>query len=464
MANLEKKFLLPNPFEVVGGLFSEGSINIGGLMSSVKIVPEFQQSFEFESILDDYLSDSDEELLSLLEEVLTEIYQNEEDEESFDYVVGRAVYDIVDEKEIQARERMDQEFLDEGSPAVENLVELEKAAVDYFMNPTHYHLDEDLIQSSHVTGFIQIYNGERFDSFGKMKQNWKSLGNKLVVDVTSLLNPDEIIKQIELQGIKWSHLIRIVFYGHPLVDLVGSRFYAENESKEFVTLDTKNPNIILAIPDYSETETNAESIYDWINKDLQDGIALGLLPNVSRVTMGHWELTQMRLDELADEQKENSNLLSFVSREQSFVLKQNNFLSKYEEARSIIRGLNSGTFPVGEIYNKTPELLGDILFLAEKCSERIDMPAHYLQIKSLRTKLKIQEHLEANSPAFQIIQRINRSEPVEIHLLNERELQQIFDILWGNLQIKIIEDKKDIYLALKDRLLRYRSAKLRSPA
>ena len=161
---------------------------------------------------------------------------------------------------------------------------------------------------------------------------------------------------------------------------------------------------------------------------------------------------------------EETNLLQFTRNEKKFVAKQNVFLNRYEEARFTINGLNKGSLGIEVVFRKPLEVLEDILYLAEKCNERISNPRNYQQIRSLYVKTKLQKHFTSDSKAIQTIQRINKGEMVEIHLLSYLDLQDIFDVLWGNLGIKISEDKKSVYLELKDRLLRFRTAKLRSPA
>lgn len=205
-----------------------------------------------------------------------------------------------------------------------------------------------------------------------------------------------------------------------------------------------------------ETE---ESIYDWINREIRDGILYGVQPNVSRSTLGHWELTPARLEEVHEEELENKNLLQFSKKETLFVKRQNEFLDRFKEARNFIITINLGKVDSKALYSMKLSVLEDILYLAEKCNERINNTAIYLQVKSLVAKNKVQILKDSNSSALSIIQKINSGDLVEVHLLNLTILEEIFSVLWSNLGIRIFPERKEIYFQLKERLLRLRSAK-----
>lgn len=419
-------------------------------------VQEFRNDLEEETY---YLNSEEEELYSLLEEVLTEVFVFVEDKDSLDYLTGNAIYDLADEKEILSREKYLQDALDEGHPDVEDFDELLELAEAYFQNPKYYALDDGPESSNHVTGFIQIYSGQKFDKKGQMTEHWKSVDCKIVIDVEELLEPEKVIGLIESLGFKWTEIIRVVFYGSPLVNLIESRFYLDKESKELVPLDKDYQNILLAVPDYSEAEEGIESIFEWIDREIQAGIPYGVIPDVGRVTTGHWEMTWARLDELAEEDLEQNNLLQFSRRERGFVTKKNHFFEKYQDARTLILGLNAGSLPIGMIYNKDISILEDVIHLSTKFNERINNPAAFLQIKSLVTKSKIQKHQEIDSFALSVIQKINKGDYVELHLIPLTELEKVFTILWGNLGIQIISTKKDMYHQLKSRLFQLRTAR-----
>ena len=402
----------------------------------------------------------EEELYSLLEQVLMEVFVFEEDKESLDYLTANAIYDLADEKEILSRERYAQESLDEGSPAVDDFEELMELAEIYFQNPKHYPLSEETEVSNHVTGFVQIYSGNKFNKQGQLVQYWKYVDCKVVIGVNELLEPEKVISMIENLGFKWSDIIRVVFYGSPLVELIESRFYLEKESKELVPLDSNYPNILLAAPDYCDME-ESESTFDWIDRELQEGILYGIIPRVGRVVTGHWEMTRTRLDELAEEELERATLLQITRRERNSTVKKNHFLEKYHEARHLINGLNSGLLSIGTIYNKDIAVLEDVILLATRFDTRVNNPAAFLQIKSLVTKSKMQQHQQSESFALSLIQKINKGEFVEIHLIPLIELEKVFTILWGDLGIRIIPSKKEVYHQLKSRLLQLRQAKSR---
>lgn len=427
----------------------------------LSLIPDASVIFDSEEL---YLTEEEEVLYSLLEEVLAEVFVFEEDSDSLEYLSGKSIYDLADEKEIVSREKYAQEALDEGCPNVEEFDELLALAEHYFQNPKQYPIDEGSEYNNHVTGFIQIYSGQKFDKYGAMTEHWKSVDCKIVVAVKDLLEPEKIIKLVECLGFKWTELIRVVFYGSPLLYLVDSRFYKVKESKELVPLEKEFPNILLAVPDYCEADEFDESIFEWIDKEIQEGIPYGIIPEVGRVTTGHWEMTWARLDELAEQELEQGNLLQFSRRERCSVSKKNYFNAKYQEARNLISGLNSESLSIGAIYGKDISVLEDVIHLSTRFNERINNVAAFLQIKSLVTKSKIQKHQTQDSFALSLIQRINKGDYIEIHLISLTELEKVFAILWGNLGIKIIPTKKEIYHQLKSRLFQLRTAKSSSSA
>lgn len=432
-------------------------------MSLRNQVVESQLNLELELDFEkEVLSPEDEEFLTLLEQVLTEVFVSTPDEESLQYLEGNQIYDLADEKEIAAREKYDYEALNEGSPDVENLTDLESVSRDYFENPKTYPLDEDDFRPNHVTGFIQIYSGEKLMASGAMEEVWKSINKKVIVNFSDLLDPEKVISIIEEMGIKWGSVFRVIFYGSPLVEVIGSRFYSERESRELVPLTESHKNILLALPDYSETEEYSESIYDWMDQQVQDGIAFGILPDVDRVTIGHWELTSVRLQEILEEDLEQRNLFGIMKRETISVAKKNQFIETYQDARSFIRNANGG-ISVSDVYCLSLKVLEDILFLCTRSFDKINDPLVFAQVRSQAIRLRVSSLQESDSPALMVIQKINSGAIVETHLLSLKELEAIFGILWSNIGIRINSEYKETYYDLKERLRVARIAKFRTP-
>lgn len=430
-------------------------------MSNCKCISEIQPELNFEDENEylDYSTQEEDELYTLLEQVLMEAFVFEEDKDSLDYLTGNAIYDLADEKEIMTRERYAQEAIDEGCPSVDEFDELMELAEAYFKNPKHYPLSDETESTNFVTGFIQIYSGNKFNKKGQMTEYWKSVDCKIVINVEQLLEPENVIALIENLGFKWSDIIRVVFYGSPLVQLIESRFYTDNESKELVPLEKNYQNILLAVPDFCESEEESETTFDWIDREIQEGILFGIMPNVGRVVTGHWEMTWTRLDELVEEELEQVALLQISRRERVSVSRKNHFFEKYLEARSLISGLNAGLLSISTIYNKDISVLEDVIHLSTKFNERVNNSAAFLQIKALVIKSKVQKHQESESFALSVIQKINKGDFVEIHLIPLTELEKVFAILWGNLGIKIIPTKKEVYHQLKSRLFQLRRAR-----
>lgn len=402
-------------------------------------------------------TDENDEILNLLAEIL-EVEFGHKPEDSVEVLEDNAIYCLDDERTIEARERYEQQQLDEGSASLDKLDELEQQAQDYFSHPKYYSIDENDAEESRVTAYFQQFKGASFDANGKLKECWRSVGAKLVINFNDLFNPEEIMSLAEANGMILSDVLRLVVYSPSLDSLVGSKIYRPKEAKEYVPLMEGDERILLAVPSLDDTD-DEESIYDWIHREIQDGIPYGIQPNVSRSTIGHWEMTQARLEEIQEEELERKNLLQFSKRETFYAKKQSEFNGRYGEAKRFIIGINSGTEPMKALYGMKPSVLEDILYLAEKCGERINNTAVYVQVRSLVAKNKMQQLKDTDSQALSIITAINKSDLVEIHLLSLTVLEDIFSLLWSSLGIRILPEKKEIYFQLKDRLLRLRSAK-----
>lgn len=73
--------------------------------------------------------------------------------------------------------------------------------------------------------------------------------------------------------------------------------------------------------------------------------------------------------------------------------------------------------------------------------------------------LKLQQN---SSAALKTIQDINSGKLTEIHLVGLKDLEAIFQILWGNSGIRISPEYKEVYYALKERLRIVRNSQSRS--
>jgi len=202
------------------------------------------------------------------------------------------------------------------------------------------------------------------------------------------------------------------------VEVIGSRFYNPEEARELLPLTDQHPNILLALPDYEETEAYSESIFEWLEKEFDDAILYGNTPEISRVTSGHHELTAIRLEEVYLEEAEVRNQIGIMKRERISTSKKNEFIKTYSAARSFINGVNQGEVTIDKIYTLDLKTLEEILFLCSKSFERIIDPLIYAQVKSYATKLKVNNFQATDSNALMVIQRINGGQPIEAHLLS----------------------------------------------
>jgi len=183
-----------------------------------------------------------------------------------------------------------------------------------------------------------------------------------------------------------------------------------------------------------------------------EAILYGFTPEISRVTSGHRELTAIRIEEVYLEESELRNQIGIMKKERILTSKKNNFIREYSAARSFINGINKGEVTIDKLYTLDLKILEDILFLCSKSFERISDPLIYAQVKSFATKLKVSNLQATDSNALMVIQRINGGQAIEAHLLSLKDLEAIFGILWSNIGIKIIPERKEVYFDLKERL------------
>lgn len=412
----------------------------------------------FNGIKEEYTDAQEEELYSLLEEILIEVFVQEEDCESLDYLTGKSIYDLADDKEISLREKKAEEELNEGYPDVDQFDELLELAEEYFKSPNYYPLAEDDYTPTHITGFIQINCGYKTDKKGNISEYWKSTDHKIQIESCLLMEPEKVIELIESRGFVFNELTRIVFYGTPLSQFVESKIYSSKDSKEIVPLSESYLRILLAVPNYEETQEENDSIYDWANHIIQEEVSFSGIPLIGRA-YSHWEMTESRLEVIAEEQHEEK-LLNLISlKERKRVKGQNNFWEKFKNAKEFISGFNSGNLTIKVLSNSPVEELERIQLLCDKYNFRINSPSAYMQIKSIITNSKLKTHFNENQLAISTIQKINKGELVELHLLSHDLLEEVFSILWGNLGIRIIPERKEIYHSLKARLFQLRKVK-----
>lgn len=386
---------------------------------------------------------------SLMEEVLCEVFHVEDEiNESLEREV---IYDLRSEKEIESMRRRDQQLLDGESASLDDLSLLEEQAKNYFRKPTVIYIPSDEVEEEVVTGFIQINAGLKFDVNGTPVEIWKSFGEKIICSADLLYNPDEVIKLVESTGIHWNDLVRVVFYGKPLENIVGCRAYKAKERKELVALCESYKGIQLAIPSYDECDTE-ESIFSRIDKLVKESIQVGNDLNLDRVAMGHYEMTLARLDELKLEEQELNKSNKLLHLQKQNIKKRNEFDERFKEARQTIKALNMGEIKVHQLFDKDSQFLGQMMYLCQKKGERIENPALFFQVKALANKRKCEEIQSSdNKGALDIINKINSGDMIEIHLLDYSELEEMFNILWSGAGIRINSEYKFVYFQLKER-------------
>jgi hypothetical protein len=402
-------------------------------------------------------TDESDELINLLAEILESEFCHQP-EDSLNVLSGNAIYCLDDTRTIEERERFEQQQLDEGCASLGKLDELEQQAQAHFRNPALYPLSEGEEDLPWVTGYFQTFRGVSFDKAGNLKENWRTIGSKVVFGFDDLFHPERLIELAKVTGYELNETTRMVVYGPNLESLVGSKLYLPKASKDLIPLVDGNNLIMLSVPSMEDCDLDV-SLYEWVNSLKEESILYGNKVDINRMSEAHWEITQGRLEELAAEESELKNLLHFGKREASYAKRQSEFNSRYKEARDFIQAVNSTKEYRQALYSMNLSVLDDILFLAEKCNERISNVAAYLEVRALASKRKIQTIQDENSEALSIIQRINKGELVEVHLLSLITLEQIFSILWSSCGIRIAAEYKEFYFQLKERLLRMRSAK-----
>lgn len=386
---------------------------------------------------------------SLLEEVLCEVFECEEQEE---FCVGD-IYDLSSEADVQRRLKREEDLLNEGSASIENLEELEKQARDYFSNPTKVYVPSEEPVKDFITVFVQFSAGMNFDEKGNAVTIWKSFGQRLIVDIDKLLQPDELLAQVESLGIEVNNLVRLVCYGPSLEKFVGTKHYSKGEKKELVELSESYPNIVLAVPDSDEVDYKDDSIFSRVEAKVSESIQFGMEADVCKSALLHWQMTHSRLEEIKHEEAEENESRRIQSLQKKSVEKRNDFDNNFREARGVISKLNSGDTQVKELFQADLKLLNQIMFLAQKKGERIETPATFFQLKSLITKKKMEE-VQSNSDDqkyLEFIKQVNSGMKVEVQHLSYEELEGLFKILWGDIGIRISSKYKETYFQLKER-------------
>ena len=426
------------------------SIKEFGTLSKTVIdnnVEDFMKDYELETLNEDYGED--------LEEAIANQFHVEVQEDSFEFIEEAGVYDLSDDLDIKNRIKRELQWLNDGSSSLEDLTTLEKESIAYFKNPTKVSYPVEVKDTvEHITGYIQFNAGVKFTTEGKAEIIWKSYGQKLTVDTGILLKPKKIIEYVESFGIEFNpEVVRVSFYGLPLERFTGCRIYNKGERKELVALSSDYSNIVLAIPCMADCSRADRSIYEVINEAINEEVLYGGDAGFDRVALGHWELTRIRLEEIKLEEREEKESRRIQRLLSKSIAKRNEYDENFREARKVVAGLNSGTCRISDLLVKNAKLLAQIVYLAEKKNERINNSAIYFQLKALSMKKRQEEsmHLLDDDKSLEIINNINSSNHVDIHLLDLPELEGIFSILWSGIGVRISKDQKDKYFKLKER-------------
>jgi hypothetical protein len=409
-------------------------------------------TFNEEVEMKDYkLEQLEENYGSVFEEILCEVFHVENQDESLESIEGLAIYDLRSNDELEIRRERDLRILDGESATIEDLELLEKQAIDYFKNPTRvFTPSEDVIVEDVVTGFIQVNAGIKFDENGKAKEIWKSFGQKLVVNVDRLFDPESIVDQVRSLGFDMTDLVRVVFYGPSLEQIVGSHEYSKGEKKLLEALSEEYSNILLAVPE--SRDTSDDSIFAYVENLKKESIQTGLDLGLDRSTIGHWEQTHIRLEELRLEANEQREVDRIRKIEERFAKRRTKYIENFREARLIINSLNNKNVLIKDLVDVDIKVLNQVLYLCNKDECRINEPAIYFQLNALaKRKATLDTDIGFDQESLSFIQRINKGEHVDIHLLSFDELDGILKILWSNSGIRINKEYKSVYFTLKER-------------
>ncbi len=398
------------------------------------------------------LEQLDHQYGSLFEEVLSEVFLVEGEDESFDCFDGNSIYNLMTDEEIEIQKERELRRLDGESASLDDLETLEKQAKAYFKNPRKVFIPkEEVVKERVVTGFIQVSAGIKFDRNGNPKDIWKSYGQKLVVSLERLYDPGSIHDQVKSLGFELSDMVRVVFYGEPLKEIVGTRVYRKGEKKTLEALDVTQPCILLAVP-CADSDVSDDSLFNFVDSRIKENIQTGGDNGLDRMLIGHWEMTWSRLEELKLEEKENVELEKIQKVQANFAKKRRSYLENFKEATSIINKLNSQDISVKELAGIDTKVLNQMIYLCKKGDCRIENPAIYFQVDALSKRKSILESgALADKGSVAIIQKINAGEHVDIHLLSFEELEGIFELLWNSTGIRISSEYKAIYFKLKER-------------
>jgi hypothetical protein len=412
-----------------------------------------------EIMMKDYKQEQLEETYgSVFEEILCEVFNVGDEEELLGSICEGVIYDLRSDSDVERQVARELDQLNEDSASIDDLAELERQAVAYFKDPIKVFTPSDVIETVQaVTGFIQINAGVKFDSNGVPEQIWKSYGQKLVVSVDRLLDPDSILRQLESLGFSITDLVRVVFYGAPLDKIVGSKKYSKGEKKELEKLDEDYPNILLAIPESSYTKSDL-STFEFVERRVKDSIQTGSPVGLDRVTIGHWEMTHARLTELKLEAEEIKYLDKIQRIQASFTKKKQSYIDNFREAKLLVKQLNEGVIKIKDLLDLEGKTLNQILYVCKKDECVIENPTIYFQVDALaKRKMTLENASLVDQNYGCIIQRINAGENVEVHLLTFEELEGVFNILWNSTGLRISKEYKAVYFSLKERFTHLKS-------
>lgn len=351
-----------------------------------------------------------------------------------------SIYFLQDEEQILEHEIQQAKWLNQGSPALDEMEELLEYSKRSLSNSKSY---PDERKEPFATAYIQVLMNVRFNDDGCAEEKWKTV--KSVMLSLNEIDPMKLKDLMYKMNTPYSKYTRLLVYSPYLCELVGVDESQSNE-RSFTELDEAFPNIKVAIPKASEVDNYVadESLYDYANREISSGLKYGLLPYecLEKGAYQHWEMTRHFLEE--------------VKPTLSYGVGDISTSRKYETEEKIIDEVNQG-LSIEKLEEYSFEELTKVLFVARSkfSKARINDKAVFNLVVAIANS---KDPCAEKQGGFELVDDINNS-LISLEDLSFEDLEIVMQTVWSKTSGKSIEDK-DLYFKAKS--LYYKNKKLRS--
>lgn len=363
-------------------------------------------------------------------------------EEDFGSIYEDSIYCLLDEEQILDYETRQYQWLNQGSPSIDDLERLEvysRESLSRSLPPTP---KEERRRRKTVTGYIQVLINVEFTNDGEAVEKWKTV--KELQFTLEDISEHYIKDQMYMHSLPYSKYTRIVLYSPHLYEIVGFGLQPK-EHKELVPMSSSSKNILLATPTLEEVDkyVHCNSWYTETDQLISQCFSNGLLPfeAIDKGSYNHWEMTRYFLEEVKP-------TISY-----DFTVSP---VTTITPEAVIINRINND-FSVEYIESLSFEEISKVLFVARSKNNRSrinDKAVFNLVVSIANSKANQGTGQTDNS----LVKKVNDGE-VKIENLSFEELDTLLKTVWNRSNNLSITDK-DLYFKLKS--IYYKSRKLRS--